>query len=124
MDKKGGYAGWRRYLSPPSHPSRHPLTCKRIFIMEGIITLILSIAASFFLVPLPENATFLSLDEKTFLLNRLEQDVKENSVESDATPLRFREVVRIASSWKVVLTYVPLLSTPRFLRDGIEETKE
>ena len=73
--------------------------------MEGLVTLILSIAA-FFLVPLPENATFLTPDEKTFLLKRLEQEVKENSAESGSAPLGFREVVRIASNWKVVLTYV------------------
>jgi hypothetical protein len=115
MDKKGGYAGWRWYLSPPSHPSRHPLIYKRIFIMEGLVTLILSIAAFFLLVPLPENATFLTPDEKAFLLKKLEQDVKENSAESDTTPLGLREVVRIASNWKVVLTYVSILSTPRLL---------
>ena len=74
--------------------------------MEGLVTLILSIAAFFLVVPLPENATFLTLDEKAFLLKRLEQDVKENSAESDSAPLGFREVVRIASNWKVVLTYV------------------
>jgi len=74
--------------------------------MEGLVTLILSTAAFFFVVPLPENATFLTSDEKTFLLKGLEQDAKENSAESDSTPLGLREVVRIASNWKVVLTYV------------------
>jgi hypothetical protein len=90
-------------LSPPSHPSIHPLTYKRIFIMEGLVTLILSIAACLLVVPLPENAAFLTPDEKEFLLKRLEQDVKENSAETDTTPLGFKEVVRIASNWKVVL---------------------
>jgi hypothetical protein len=71
--------------------------------MEGLVTLILSIAAFFLLVPLPENATFLTPDEKAFLLERLEQDVKGNSAEPDTTPLRFREVVRIVSNWKVLL---------------------
>jgi hypothetical protein len=106
MDGKGGYAGWRWSLSPTSHPSIHPLTYKRIFIMEGLVTLILSIVAFLLVVPLPENAAFLTPDEKAFLLKRLKQGGKENSAESDTTPLGLREVVKIASNWKVVLTYV------------------
>jgi hypothetical protein len=122
MDKKGGYAGWRWYLSPFSTLILSLIKHKRIFIMEGLVTLILSIAAFFFVAPLPENTTFLTLDEKTFLLKRLEQDVKENSTESDTTPLGFREVVKIASNWKVVLTSVSLLFTPRFPRHHTRET--
>jgi hypothetical protein len=72
--------------------------------MEGIITLCLCFLAFFFVVPLPENAAFLTHDEKAFLLKRLRLDDSEGDVEGDVTPLTLSQVFKIASHWKVVLS--------------------
>lgn len=49
---------------------------------------------------MPEDASFLDRDEKIFLLERLKED-DNNSAEE--TPLMIMEILKIASSWKVVL---------------------
>ena len=72
--------------------------------MEGILTIILSILAFFFVVPLPENAKFLNRNQKTYLLDRLARDDREVGADADTTPLMFREVLKIATHWKVVLS--------------------
>jgi len=76
--------------------------------MEGIITIILSLLAYIFIVPLPESATFLTSDEKSFVLKRLQSDDSTTVPENDASPLNFKQVLRIATSWKVLLGYVSL----------------
>ena len=72
--------------------------------MEGVITLCLCFLAFFFVVPLPENATFLNQDEKSFLLKRLQLDDTDGGAEGDCDRLTLRGVFKIASHWKVVLT--------------------
>jgi len=74
--------------------------------LEGILTLILGVLAFFLVVPLPEDAKFLDPDEKAYLLNRLKEDESQVGADADTTPLTFREVMKIASHWKVVLSYI------------------
>lgn len=93
MNKTGGYAGWRW-----------------IFIMEGIITLCLCFLAFFFVVPLPENALFLSHDERAFLLKRLKLDESDGGAEADMEHLTLSRIFKVASHWKVVLTLVAYFS--------------
>ncbi|KAH8586188.1 transmembrane transporter [Bisporella sp. PMI_857] len=88
LNNKGGYAGWRW-----------------IFIIEGILTVCLSAVAYFFTVPLPENSKFLGEDQKTLLLNRLSHDESEIGADADTTPLKFRQVLKIAFHWKVILAF-------------------
>lgn len=71
--------------------------------MEGIITLCLCFLAFFFVVPLPENATFLTLGEKAFLLKRLKLDDSDGGSDGDTEPLTLGRIFKIASHWKVVL---------------------
>lgn len=54
------------------------LISSRIFLIEGVITIFLAILAYLFVVPLPEQAAFLSAEEKTFLLSRLQLDDDES----------------------------------------------
>jgi len=74
--------------------------------MEGIITIILSLLAYLFIVPLPESATFLTSDEKAFVLKRLQSDDSTTGPEIDSSPLTLKQVLKIATSWKVLLGYV------------------
>ncbi|KAF9889688.1 hypothetical protein FE257_006994 [Aspergillus nanangensis] len=57
MDGVAGYHGWRW-----------------IFILEGLATICLAIAAKFLIVDWPETATFLNEEERALLLLRLEMD--------------------------------------------------
>ncbi|KAE9367184.1 vitamin H transporter [Stipitochalara longipes BDJ] len=88
MNNIGGYAGWRW-----------------VFVIEGLFTILLALTSFFLLVPLPENATFLSSSEKSLLLARLSEDNPTTS--KDNTPLTFIEIFKTMTHWKVVL---PLLA--------------
>ncbi|KAF4631360.1 hypothetical protein G7Y89_g6774 [Cudoniella acicularis] len=77
-----------------------------IFIMEGVVTIIVASFAFFFVVPLPENATFLKKDEKDLLISRLKYDQSESGADADTEPLTLRETIKIGLSWKVLLTLV------------------
>ena len=57
MGGVGGYNGWRW-----------------IFILEGILTVIVSVAAYFLVHNYPATSTFLSAEEKQFVIKRLEND--------------------------------------------------
>jgi MFS family permease len=57
MRNVGGYKGWRW-----------------IFIIEGLLTVVISIAAYFLVHNYPKTATFLTEDEKALVIKRLEND--------------------------------------------------
>lgn len=79
MDGVGGYASWRW-----------------IFILEGSGGVVISIV-SFFVVPnFPAESKFLTLEEKEFLLQRLED---ERGVES--TSLKDANLFKLLTNWKV-----------------------
>ena len=64
MDGVGGLAGWRW-----------------IFILEGILTVLVAIAAYFTLFDFPETASFLTEEERAFVVYRLKyQGQKEGGV--------------------------------------------
>ena len=57
MDGIGGYSNWRW-----------------IFILEGILTILIGIAAFFFVADFPEEATWLTEDERTWVVARTGRD--------------------------------------------------
>lgn len=65
--------------------------------MEAIVTLVVSVIAFFFIVPFPEDAKFLTEDEKELLLARLEQD--GGSVRHDQITLS--RVFKMVADWKI-----------------------
>lgn len=73
------------------------LTDPRIFIMESIITVVVSSVCFWIIVPFPEKASFLDKDEKRFLLARLEAD--GGNVQNDK--ITFRRVLLMAADWKI-----------------------
>ena len=64
MDGVGGYSGWRW-----------------IFIIEGLVTVITAIASKFLIVDWPETSTFLTIEERDFLLRRLSEDRGEATMD-------------------------------------------
>ncbi|OCK78051.1 MFS general substrate transporter [Lepidopterella palustris CBS 459.81] len=80
MNGTAGKAGWRW-----------------IFIIEGCITIGVSFACIFFIVPWPEECKFLSPEEKEVLLRRLKED--GGAVAHDK--LTFRRVLGFFKDWKI-----------------------
>ncbi|KAF2492178.1 MFS general substrate transporter [Lophium mytilinum] len=88
MDGIGGYSGWRW-----------------IFIMEGLITVLISFACIFSIVPFPEQSTFLAPEEKEILLARLKAD--GGAVEHDK--LTVGRALGFFKDWKIwaaIIIYV------------------
>jgi hypothetical protein len=65
--------------------------------MEAIITMGVSIIGFFIIVPFPENASFLTADEKALLEARMEQD--GGSVKNDQ--ITFQRILPMLSDWKI-----------------------
>ena len=73
MNGVGGYAGWRWYVLI-FFCLYHMLNSNRIFILEGLVTILVSFCSFFVIVPFPEKSTMFSPEEKRILLARLEAD--------------------------------------------------
>lgn len=65
--------------------------------MEAIITLVVSTIGFFIIVPFPEDAKFLTAEEKALLLARLEED--GGSVRHDRITLG--RVLPMIADWKI-----------------------
>jgi hypothetical protein len=83
-------------------PSDSPTDKTRVFIIEGLFTLLLATISFYLIVHLPEKAAFLTSAEKALLLKRLQEDSLSNS-EGDKIPLTLKDVAKTMTHWKVVL---------------------
>lgn len=90
MDGVGGYEGWRW-----------------IFILEGIATVIVAVLAFFVLHDFPETATFLTEEERAFVVFRLKyQGQVQNKEQGDAgvaqaEEFKWRYVRDAFSDWQI-----------------------
>jgi hypothetical protein len=69
----------------------------RIFILEGVITMVVAVAAKFILPNWPSSETFLSASEKELIVLRLETD---NGI-AKMDRLDRHTIRLIASDWKI-----------------------
>ena len=90
MNGLGGYAGWRW-----------------IFIIEGLLTAAVAVVSKFFLADWPENAKFLTREERDLLLNKLSKD--EGIFKMDR--LDRKALRRILRDWKIWTSGVMYLGT-------------
>lgn len=92
---------------------RHILTNpyeSRIFIIEGLATVVVGAASKFFTVDWPETAKFLSDEERRILVARLAQDHGEARMDH----LNRRAAKRVFSDWKIycgILMYLGVVNT-------------
>lgn len=70
-----------------------------IFILEGILTCILSAAAFFLVSDFPEDAKWLSANERAFVISRLKADQGNSGLE---TPITWQGVVETFRDWKMI----------------------
>ncbi|KAI9658617.1 MAG: hypothetical protein M1821_002177 [Bathelium mastoideum] len=87
MDGVGGYAGWRW-----------------IFIIEGLATIAVALVSKFVIVDWPNRATFLSQEDKTRLMIRLEHDAVRGIARMDTFDAT--AFSRIVGDWKIYVGFV------------------
>ncbi|KAH9846723.1 MFS general substrate transporter [Lenzites betulinus] len=71
-----------------------------IFIIEGLVTVVASLIAFAVFVDLPATATFLTPEERSFVIHRLKAD---NSFVGEEEEFRFRHIVEALSDWKIIV---------------------
>lgn len=91
MNGVGGYAGWRW-----------------IFILEGLLTVVVSLIAPFAIHDFPETAKFLTEEERELIITMLRnQTTSEGFVHSDIiqeeTKFRARYVIDALTDWQIYL---------------------
>ncbi|KAI0362468.1 major facilitator protein [Trametes cingulata] len=82
LDGVRGYHGWRW-----------------IFILEGLLTVVIAIAAYFIVPDFPEKALWLKKDEKEFLEARLHEDVGQSRIQD---PITFKTVLTVYKDFKII----------------------
>lgn len=83
LDGKAGYSGWQW-----------------IFFIEGAMTCLVAVVSFLFLLPFPEQSTFLPAEEKEWLMKRLSADDRRRSGEK----IGVRGALKALSDWKVLCT--------------------
>ena len=68
-----------------------------IFILEGLITVIASIASCFIIQDFPDTAKFLSEEERTFVVRRLQND---DRFSAGGEELRMKNILQSFMDWK------------------------
>ncbi|OJJ95074.1 hypothetical protein ASPACDRAFT_36930 [Aspergillus aculeatus ATCC 16872] len=87
MDGVGGYSGWRW-----------------IFIIEGIATVVVAVGAYFLLYDYPDTASFLTNEERAWILYRLQLQWSDNgNVVPDTIEFRWKYVWDAVCDWQVYL---------------------
>jgi len=70
----------------------------RIFIIEGIITIVVAFASWWLIVPFPEHCEFLTPEEKELMLARVKEDSGHDANEA---PITAKLVLHHLKDWKV-----------------------
>ena len=104
MDGVGGYEGWRWLVT--TKDSFRPHICLnhlcRIFIIEGLLTVVVAFSSFWLIAPWPEDAKFLSADEKALLTRRLAADRGHAKVQT----LTVAAFVDTLTDWKIWIGWV------------------
>jgi len=90
MHGRLGHSGWRW-----------------MFTMYGIITLVVAIFGYLFIQDIPSKATFLTEEERHFIMTRIERD----RADSKPDPMTLRQIVQYAADWKIWLFGLFFMST-------------
>ncbi|KAJ0418652.1 major facilitator superfamily domain-containing protein [Aspergillus carlsbadensis] len=89
MDGVGNYAGWRW-----------------IFILEGILTVLVGVVAPFFMYDFPETASFLTEDERQYVIHSLRSqtagdDIHREGVVEEQAKFRMKYVLDALTDWQI-----------------------
>lgn len=93
MNGVGGYSGWRW-----------------IFIIEGLATVVVAVMSYFFLYDYPDTASFLTRDERAWILRRLSLQFSNNgNVVPEAGDFKWKYVWDAAKDWQVYMAILSML---------------
>lgn len=101
MEGVGGVRSWR-WLAQDSRKMYKITKSRRIFILEGCVSTAYAGLAFFILPGFPEDAKFLTEDERTLLLARL----KKERGDSEKVSMMDIDWLSILFNWKIWLTLV------------------
>ncbi|KIW83312.1 hypothetical protein Z517_02557 [Fonsecaea pedrosoi CBS 271.37] len=113
MDGVAGEAGWRW-----------------IFILEGIATVVVAVAAFFLLHDFPDTASFLTTEERAWVVHRLKYQGSKKSgrMVAESEHFEWKYVIRALTDWQIYLSLfmywsivVPLYGISFFLPTIIKE---
>lgn len=95
MDGVGGYAGWRW-----------------IFILEGLLTVVVALFAPFAIHDSPETATFLTEDERRFVIHslRIQNSADAREMVQDEDRFQIKYVIDAFKDWQI---WLGLFSMPQ-----------
>ena len=83
MEGVRGYSAWRW-----------------IFILEGLLTCVVSFLFFFIIPDFPEHAKFLTEPERAFMKKKLEDDQGKSALER---PIKFKDVVNVFKDYKILV---------------------
>ncbi|EIW53158.1 MFS general substrate transporter [Trametes versicolor FP-101664 SS1] len=84
-----------------------------IFIIEGLFTIVASLIAFAVFVDLPATATFLTQEERSFVINRLKED---NGSVGEEEEFQLRHITDALCDWKIILWCISnmAITTPMY----------
>lgn len=96
MDGVGGYAGWRW-----------------IFILEGLLTVVVALFAPFAIHDSPETATFLTEDERRFVIHslRIQNSADAREMVQDEDKFQTKYVLDAFKDWQIWLGLFSMLQS-------------
>jgi hypothetical protein len=68
-----------------------------VFIIEGVATCLISFGLHFFIADFPEEAKFLTENERQFIISKLKDDAGDSENET----LKWRNIVTVFKDWKI-----------------------
>jgi sugar phosphate permease len=105
MDGVGGYAGWRW-----------------IFILEGLLTVAVALVAPFAIHDFPETATFLTEEERRWVIHKLRsqsgRDTTQDGAVHEESRFRVRYVIDALTDWQIYVALFSMFCTSALGRLG------
>jgi MFS family permease len=120
MNHLGALHGWQMYATARLMLEKLQLTCDRIFVVEGIITMGLALVAFVTLTDRPDTARWLSEDQKELAVNRVKSERLGQTVlldKIDAKKLKrgFLNPITLATASIFLLDNITVLGISFFL---------
>lgn len=108
MEGVGGLEGWRWSVDDPQTGLlRKELNWLRIFILEGLLTLVVGVGAAWTLPNDVETSKFLTPIEREVILRRLRSDADQGGDQViGESPFEWKYLIQCVTDWKIYLSVI------------------